>query len=846
MPARYYQILLGVPAEIPAPDYFQLLGGSADAFDEEVLRQGLRDRLDRLDAAPESLRPMAQQLKRELQRARSTIMDPKRRAEYVAQLGEQRRRSISAFIEALVVDGVLWDETERALLRRFAVLGLSAEDTSAAVDVALESLGAQRGEGGGPNEDEEVLERMHEVAGFQLLEAAGMEAPALARREARKVAPAPPEPAPPEPAPEPHFESEVSAPEPAAVAQPEPPVQEPEPAPVPEPAVTEPARVPEAQPPREDPEAAPIRRAPRKEPLPVKAPEPPPRIKAPSPIAPPPTEREGEGPIRRERRPKPEPKPAPAPVEAPTPLAVPGSDPRIPVSDPFGPSDSSGVIPIPKLSPEAAPALEPSSSDEVPIPELSREPAIVLEPSSSDEVPVPELTPSLQPASSDEVPIPKLSPEPAPALEPSSSDEVPIPKLSPEPRPALMPSSGEVPVPDVNLGVEDSGERPRRAKPALDDSSSEVVVPTLVAKGPPGPAKPVSPSWGARPAPPRAEPERPRPPEPERKRPPEPERPRPPEPERKRPPEPELEPEPRLQLEPEPEPEPKRPPAPREKPVELEVPEEEPEPAPPPRPRAATPTPKTREPRPAKPRREVAAAPSEEEAMIDERERRGARRASRTWFALFLIALAFAAGELVGAFVPSVSTSVEASTAPYRQKVLEIPDVQTYALVAAGVAVLLFGLLIYVAGRERRRGVLLLTFIFILPSLYMGLIPLGRLRALLADRAGFDAKLDAAAADRDRAVADRDKAAGDRDKVAAEREQSEKKVVELEKRSVELEKRLAEQAEPLEALRRKLDDMVAVLDSSTRAAEAQRVRQDQVIDALRKELEELKKKPKQE
>lgn len=802
MSARYYQTLLGVPAEIPAPDYFQLLGISADAFDEEALRQVLRDRLDRLDAAPEALRPMAQHLKRELQRARSTLMDPKRRAEYVAQLGEQRRRSIPAFVEALVIDGVLWDETERALLRRFAVLGLTAEDASGAVDGALESLGAQRGEGGGASEDDEVLERMHEVAGWQLLEAAGMDPPPVPVREARKAAPA-------ERAPEPHFESEVSAPEvPSVQPEPEPvPVQEPEPPPVPEPEPeAPPVQEPEPEPrPVEEPEPGPIRRAKRKpEPTPMEAPSPPapPRIKAPAaPSPPPPTERDSEGPIRRERRPNPAPEPEPAPVEAPTRLSEPGSDSRIPVSDPFGPTDSSGVIPIPELTRELAPASMPSDS-------------------------------------SDEVPIPRLSQELAPASMPSESDEVPIPRLSPERAPAVQPSSGEVPVPDVNLDADESGERPERVgrvEPLKTDSSdsaplddSSDVAPAVPVEETPRAAEPVA-SWEVRAEPAPVE----REPEPEPKRPPvsrppvsRPSAPRPPAP---------------------------RPPVPREKPVALAVPEAEPEPAPAPPPRRsaapAASTPKSREPRPEKTRHAVAGVASrEEEDMIDERERRGARRASRTWFALFIIAFAFVAGELVGVFVPDVSTSVESFTAPYRQKIVEIPDVRNYALGAAALGVLLLGLLVFLAGSERRRGFLILTFVFMLPVAYMGLIPLGRLRALIADRAGFDAKLNAATADRDKAAADRDKAAVDRDqtekKAAADREQTEKKVAELEKRSAELEKRNAEQAEPLEALRKKLDEMVAVLDSSTRASEARRAKQDEVIDALRKELDELRKKQK--
>lgn len=218
--------------------------------------------------------------------------------------------------------------------------------------------------------------------------------------------------------------------------------------------------------------------------------------------------------------------------------------------------------------------------------------------------------------------------------------------------------------------------------------------------------------------------------------------------------------------------------------------------------------------------------------MIDEQERRSARRASRTWLAFFLIALAFAAGELVGAFAPGISTRVETATAPYRQKIVEIPDVSTYAIVAAGLGVVLLGLLIYLAGNEKRRGFLALAILFMLPAGYMGVIPLGRLRALITDRAQFDAKLDAATGERDRAAAERDRVAADRDRAAADREEARKKVAELEKQA-------AAQAEPLDALRKKLDEVAAGVEKSSKAAEAQRSKQDEQVEALRKKLDDV-------
>ena len=110
-------------------------------------------------------------------------MDPKRRAEYVAQLREQRKHEVARYVEALVSDGVLESTKEQALLVRLAGIGLSADDAMAAIAAALEAMGAQRGGGGfgigGVDEEllELVLACMHEVAGAQLLDDAGMDAP---------------------------------------------------------------------------------------------------------------------------------------------------------------------------------------------------------------------------------------------------------------------------------------------------------------------------------------------------------------------------------------------------------------------------------------------------------------------------------------------------------------------------------------------------------------------------------------------------------------------------------------------------------------------------------------------
>jgi hypothetical protein len=712
MAARYYQTLLGVPGEIPDPDYFQLLGIAADPFDEEALRQGLRDRLDRLDAAPEALKPVAGLLKRELQRARAMLMDPKRRAEYQGELREQRVRSVAGYVGALVVDGVLGDATERALLARLARLGLPSEHARPAIDAALDWVGARRGPGGGANEDAEVLERMHEVAGAQLLEAAGVEVPPLAPREAPEAGASPVSSGAP-------VGPEAAVPAPAR----EPEVREPEPAPAPS-----------------DPGEGPIRRARRKtESLPAAIPAPPPRPEPPQP--PPPVVVEPEGPIRRQRKPEPPPPPAPEPPPPPA--------------------------PEPPPPPAAAP-------------------------------------PPPEPA-----PPPPPEPEPVPVPEPVSSEAAPYfgPPPAARGKEDTGPSELEVPADEV---------APAAPEPAREDllpGSTGAPERVVWEEDPPPAPKPEPPA--REPEPPARKPEPPAP-----------------------------EPEPELLL-------------------------------PPPlirRESTSPPSPKTR---PVAARREIqGVATREDEDMIDEQERRSARRASRTWLAFFLIVAAFAVGELAGAFAPGVSTRVETATAPYRQKIVEIPEVRTYAVVAAGLGVVLLGLLVYLAGHEKRRGFLILAVLFMLPAGYMGLIPLGRLRTLIADKAEFDAKLDAAtgerdraAAERDRVAADRDRAAAERDRAAADREEAQKKVAELEKQaaaqagsldalrtkldevaagmekiSKAAEAQRSKQDEQVEGLRKKLDDVASELGKATKAAEDQRGKQDEIIEALRKELDELKKK----
>src|SRR3954469_15785237 len=96
--ARYYEGLLGVPSDVPAPDYYQLLGVDPASVDEETVKNALLARLDRLDASPGAGSSLAQHLRRELQRARATLLDARRREEYAEEIRVQRRSDLERYV----------------------------------------------------------------------------------------------------------------------------------------------------------------------------------------------------------------------------------------------------------------------------------------------------------------------------------------------------------------------------------------------------------------------------------------------------------------------------------------------------------------------------------------------------------------------------------------------------------------------------------------------------------------------------------------------------------------------------------------------------------------------------
>lgn len=193
--ARYHERLLGVPATVPSPDYFQLLGLAADEVDGETIVAALEERLDRLERAAPRDRGVVQHLRRVLQRARATLLDATSRAAHLEETRQRRLRELKRWLEASLDDmRRLTPAGERALLLRMEALGLPQDEAGRAIDALLPALGAERLEGspspGAVREaDERLLLLMTEEADARLREDAGVTAESEAIDAATPPAP---------------------------------------------------------------------------------------------------------------------------------------------------------------------------------------------------------------------------------------------------------------------------------------------------------------------------------------------------------------------------------------------------------------------------------------------------------------------------------------------------------------------------------------------------------------------------------------------------------------------------------------------------------------------------------
>lgn len=189
MATSTYDRLLGLPGDVVTPDYVQLLGlPPDDDWSEAEVTAALADRLDRLSRAPDGDRAVVEHLRRELQRARATLLDPGALERHRAEVEQRRLKDLSLLAaRQLGAARSLPLAVEQALLEAARTWGLSADAARATLEGVLTKRGAAKGSGPAPSLPalhaarerlrramvELVDERLREQAGVRSTEPAG-------------------------------------------------------------------------------------------------------------------------------------------------------------------------------------------------------------------------------------------------------------------------------------------------------------------------------------------------------------------------------------------------------------------------------------------------------------------------------------------------------------------------------------------------------------------------------------------------------------------------------------------------------------------------------------------------
>ena len=140
-----YNELLGVPNHIRDPDLYQLLGLDRARFDGEAVEGAYKERMASLQAikSPKH-KSFIEFLKGELRRAKTTLVHPGRRAEYDAELYEERRHQLARILDVVLADGVLRQVEEERVRDLALEVGLLEAETALLIDEELQARGARR------------------------------------------------------------------------------------------------------------------------------------------------------------------------------------------------------------------------------------------------------------------------------------------------------------------------------------------------------------------------------------------------------------------------------------------------------------------------------------------------------------------------------------------------------------------------------------------------------------------------------------------------------------------------------------------------------------------------------
>lgn len=140
-----YNELLGIPNEIRDPDLYQLLGLSRSGFDPAAVDSAYKEQMGRLQKirSPKH-KSFIEFLKGELRRARTALTTPKRRAEYDAELLEERREQLTMILDVVLADGVFSEMEEERIRAVASDVGLIPSEIELVIEEELKARGAVR------------------------------------------------------------------------------------------------------------------------------------------------------------------------------------------------------------------------------------------------------------------------------------------------------------------------------------------------------------------------------------------------------------------------------------------------------------------------------------------------------------------------------------------------------------------------------------------------------------------------------------------------------------------------------------------------------------------------------
>lgn len=145
MPETRYNELLGTPAEIGDPDYYQLLELERGWIDVAEVEEKFKQQMSKLQNihSPKH-KEFIEFLKGELKKSRAILTDVSRRRQYDAELKHERVGELRKLAVHMLVDGTLSQQGEISLVEEGKHLGLEVPDIRRVIEDEIKKRGATR------------------------------------------------------------------------------------------------------------------------------------------------------------------------------------------------------------------------------------------------------------------------------------------------------------------------------------------------------------------------------------------------------------------------------------------------------------------------------------------------------------------------------------------------------------------------------------------------------------------------------------------------------------------------------------------------------------------------------